>query len=311
MRRAGRRAAGTENGGDPETSPDSGAGANGAGLDTGGGDNDTDPTDLRSAGQRRVDALVEVCRLASACGQLPDNGGDRPQVVVTIDYDRLRDQVGAATFDDGAHLSAAAARRIACDAGIIPAVLGGASQTLDLGRQTRLVTGPLRRALVLRDKGCAFPGCDRPPRWTDAHHIRHWTRDNGPTELPNLVLLCGHHHRLIHHSDWQVRINPKDGLPEIHPTGIHRLGSNSQTQPIPPAGVGPDASTAPPNDPPPGRRAPAQQTGLPRRAYQLQRPEVGPASGFRVWRGGRAASTGTTVPFTGVLPPHVCGRQGR
>jgi hypothetical protein len=193
MRAAGR-------GGDPETKPD----------------NDADPSDVRSAGQRRVDALVEVCRLASACGELPDNGGDRPQVVVTIDYDSLRDQVGAATFDDGSHLSPAAARRIACDAGIIPAVLGGASQPLDLGRQTRAVTGPLRRALVLRDKGCAFPGCDRPPRWCQGHHIQHWS-NHGPTDLTNLVLLCGYHHRLIHHSDWQVRINPKDGLPEFIP----------------------------------------------------------------------------------------------
>jgi hypothetical protein len=192
-------------GGDPETSVDAGS-------------SDTDPSDMRSAGQRRVDALVEVCRLASACGELPDNGGDRPQVVVTIDYESLRDQVGAATFDDGSHLSPEAARRLACDAGIIPAVLGGASQTLDLGRQSRLVTGPLRRALVLRDKGCAFPGCDRPPRWCQGHHIRHWSKD-GPTDLKNLVLLCGYHHRLIHHSEWQVRINPEDGLPEFIPPG--------------------------------------------------------------------------------------------
>src|SRR5690242_11507287 len=79
MRRTARRS------GDPETRPD----------------NDTDPTDIRSAGQRRADALVEVCRLASACGQLPDNGGDRPQVVVTIDYDKLRHQIGVGSFDDG------------------------------------------------------------------------------------------------------------------------------------------------------------------------------------------------------------------
>jgi hypothetical protein len=157
-----------------------------------------------------------VCRLASACGELPDNGGDRPQVVVTIDYDKLRQQAGVATFDDGSQLSPAAARRLACDAGIIPAVLGTASQTLDLGRQTRLATGPLRRALVLRDQGCTFPGCDRPPRWTDAHHIVHWS-DGGPTELTNLVLLCGYHHRLIHHSEWRVTINPKDGLPDFIP----------------------------------------------------------------------------------------------
>jgi hypothetical protein len=155
-------------------------------------------------------------RLACACRQLPDNGGDRPQIVVTIDYDNLRQQIGAATLDDGSHLSPATARRLACDAGIIPAILGSRSQPLDLGRQSRLVTGPLRRALVLRDGGCAFPGCDRPPRWCDAHHAFHWS-DGGPTDLSNLVLLCGYHHRLIHHTDWQIRINPKDGLPEFIP----------------------------------------------------------------------------------------------
>jgi hypothetical protein len=166
------------------------------GGETGGDDNTgnaADVADLRPAGERRLDAAMEICRLACACGQLPDNGGDRPQIVVTIDYENLRRQVGAGTFDDGSHLSPVAARRIACDAGIIPAVLGSRSQPLDLGRQSRLVTGPLRRALVLRDGGCAFPGCDRPPRWCDAHHPLHWS-DGGPTDLSNLVLLCGYHH---------------------------------------------------------------------------------------------------------------------
>ncbi|NJC84299.1 DUF222 domain-containing protein [Planosporangium mesophilum] len=170
----------------------------------------------RTPGQRRADALVEVCRIACASGGLPDNGGDRPQVVVTVDYDTLRDQAGAATLDDGQPLSAAAARRLACDAAILPAVLDGAGQVLDVGRQQRLFTGPLRRALVLRDKGCAFPGCDRPPRWCEGHHVIHWA-DGGPTNRDNAVLLCGHHHRLIHHSDWRVTINPTDGHPDFTP----------------------------------------------------------------------------------------------
>nr|WP_275941569.1 HNH endonuclease signature motif containing protein [Planosporangium mesophilum] len=140
--------------------------------------------EVRSPGQRRADALVEVCRIACASGGLPDNGGDRPQVVVTVDYDTLRDQVGAATLDDGQLLSAAAARRLACDAAILPAVLDGAGQVLDVGRQQRLFTGPLRRALVLRDKGCAFPSCDRPPRWCEGHHVIHWA-DGGPTNRDN------------------------------------------------------------------------------------------------------------------------------
>ncbi|MDT5037836.1 MAG: hypothetical protein QOE03_3021, partial [Micromonosporaceae bacterium] len=160
--------------------------------------------DLRTAGQRRADALIEVCRHACAAGELPDNGGDRPQIVVTVNWGTLRGQVGAAMLDDGSPVSAAAARRIACDAAVLPAVLGGAGQVLDIGRERRLFTGPLRRALILRDGGCAHPGCDRPPRWCDGHHIQHWA-DGGLTALGNAVLLCRHHHRLIHHSDWQVR----------------------------------------------------------------------------------------------------------
>ncbi|WP_344119555.1 HNH endonuclease signature motif containing protein, partial [Planosporangium flavigriseum] len=172
--------------------------------------------DVRTPGQRRVDALVEVCRIALACGELPANGGDRPQVVVTVGIDTLRQQVGAATLDDGSSLPATAARRLACDAALLPAVLGSAGQVLDVGREQRLIKGPLRRALVLRDRGCAFPGCDRPPRWTDGHHIVHWA-DGGTTSLDNAVLLCGYHHRQVHHSPWQIRINPADGLPEFIP----------------------------------------------------------------------------------------------
>jgi hypothetical protein len=138
--------------------------------------------DPRTPGQRRADALTEICRLATTTGDLPDNGGDRPQLVVTLNLDTLRTGIGLATLDDGAPLSAATARRLACDANLIPAVLSGPSQVLDLGRERRLITGPLRRALVLRDRGCAFPGCDRPPRWCDAHHITHWA-NGGPTNL--------------------------------------------------------------------------------------------------------------------------------
>jgi len=171
--------------------------------------------DERTPAQRRADALVEICQLAMNCGDLPDNGGDRPQLVVTVPYDLLTRTLGAGTLDTGAQLSPQAMRRLACDSRILPAVLGGASQPLDLGRERRLITGPLRRALVLRDGGCAFPGCDRPPRWCHGHHIDSWL-NGGPTALHNAVLLCGFHHRLIHHSDWQVRI-ACGGCPEFVP----------------------------------------------------------------------------------------------
>jgi hypothetical protein len=78
-----------------------------------------------------------------------------------------------------------------------------------------LFSGPIRRALVLRDGGCAFPGCDRPPRWCDGHHVKHWA-DGGPTCLDNAVLVCGFHHRLLHHGGWHVRI-AADRLPEFLP----------------------------------------------------------------------------------------------
>jgi hypothetical protein len=171
--------------------------------------------DVRSAGRRRGEALIEVCRRVLAGGTLPATGGDRPLVVVTVPLATLRGAVGAGTLEDGTPISAAAARRLACDAAILPAVLGGASQPLDLGRTRRLFTGPLRRALVLRDRGCAFPGCDRPPGWCEAHHIRHWA-DGGPTTLANGVLLCGAHHRLVEHGDWEVRL-AADGIPQFRP----------------------------------------------------------------------------------------------
>ncbi|MEU7610195.1 DUF222 domain-containing protein [Micromonospora sp. NPDC049204] len=175
----------------------------------------TGPDDTRTPGQRRHDALADVCRLALRTGELPEAGGDLAQVVVTTSYDGLTRQLGTGALDTGLHLSAEAVRRLACDASILPAVLGGAGQPLDIGRQRRLITGSLRRALVLRDRGCGFPGCDRPPRWCDGHHIRHWT-DGGPTSLDNAVLLCGHHHRHVHHSDWVVRLG-NDGHPEFIP----------------------------------------------------------------------------------------------
>ncbi|WP_284749362.1 DUF222 domain-containing protein [Amycolatopsis sp. RTGN1] len=123
--------------------------------------------------------------------------------------------VGRATLGDLGTISAAEARIHACDCMLIPVVLGGKSEPLDLGRQRRLISTPLRRALYLRDRGCAFPGCHRPPRHCQGHHVRHWA-DGGPTELGNLVLTCAHHHRLLHRSGWQVRI-AADGLPEFLP----------------------------------------------------------------------------------------------
>jgi hypothetical protein len=140
------------------------------------------PADDRTPAQRRADALTEICRLALRTGQLPDDGGEPPQLAVTVAYQPLTHTLTTATTDTGERLSPASARRLACDARILPAILGTTSQILDTGHTRRLATGPLRRALHLRDHGCAFPDCDRPPRWTDAHHLTPWSA-GGATRL--------------------------------------------------------------------------------------------------------------------------------
>jgi Domain of unknown function (DUF222)/HNH endonuclease len=169
----------------------------------------------RTPAQRRADALVEVCELATRTEALPDNGGQPPHVVVTVPFDVLHQSFDTGVLDTGGRLTAEQVRRLACDTQLIPAVLGGDGQVLDLGRTRRLITGALRRALEVRDRGCAFPGCDRPPRWCHGHHIRSWA-EGGATSLDNSVLLCGYHHRIIHRGHWTIRPGG-DGLPEFIP----------------------------------------------------------------------------------------------
>ena len=129
--------------------------------------------------------------------RLPIHGGDATTVVVTMDLETLRTGLGTATLADGAPVSASEARRMACTAGIIPAVLGGKSQPLDLGRSRRLFTSAQRLALSLRDRHCRAVGCDIPARWCEAHHRRPWS-EGGRTDLADGELLCIHHHHRIH-----------------------------------------------------------------------------------------------------------------
>ncbi|MCA1722643.1 MAG: HNH endonuclease, partial [Actinobacteria bacterium] len=94
----------------------------------------------------------------------------------------------------------------------------GASQVLDVGRATRTPPLPLRRAVEARDRRCRFGNCRRPPSWCDAHHIVHWS-DDGPTDLDNLILLCDHHHNLIHHGGWSVELHPDNSATFTSPRG--------------------------------------------------------------------------------------------
>ncbi|WP_298805992.1 HNH endonuclease signature motif containing protein [uncultured Pseudokineococcus sp.] len=159
--------------------------------------------DLRSAPQRRADALVALAdkALSAPPGSptgVPSAGGARARVVVTMDLASLTGEVaGAGLLVDDAPLSAGAVRRLACDAEVVPVVLGSRSEPLDVGRAAYTVTPAQRRALAIRDRGCIAPGCGAPVSRTHAHHVVHWA-DGGPTDLSNLALVCGHDHRRVH-----------------------------------------------------------------------------------------------------------------
>jgi Domain of unknown function (DUF222)/HNH endonuclease len=170
--------------------------------------------DPRSGAERHGDALVEILHLAADTGHLPTEAGEKPHLLVITSLEALREGLRQALLHGAGALDAASARRLACDCKLIPAVLGAESEPLDIGRISYTVPIAIRRALILRDRGCAFPGCDRPHRWCHAHHVISWA-DGGPTSLNNLVLLCGRHHRLIHHSQWQCAIT--NGQPEFYP----------------------------------------------------------------------------------------------
>ncbi|MET8518805.1 DUF222 domain-containing protein [Nocardioides sp. NPDC004968] len=129
--------------------------------------------------------------------RLPIHGGDATTVIVTIDIDQLRKEAGVGDIVGGSPITAAEARRLACTAGIIPAVLGGASEVLDLGRKERFFTAAQRRALLLRSATCEAEGCDIPGTWAEAHHWIAWAQ-GGATDLDNAALLCSHHHHRAH-----------------------------------------------------------------------------------------------------------------
>ncbi|MEO5709436.1 MAG: DUF222 domain-containing protein [Nocardioidaceae bacterium] len=176
-----------------------------------------DGRDPREAGARLWDALIDALRRLAGTDMLPASHGAKPRVVVTLDHQTLVTGLaetgsGAGVLDHDTQASAETARRLACDAEILPIVLGTRSQVLDVGRESRLVTPGIWQALVTRDRHCAFPGCTRVPLACDAHHVRHWA-DGGTTALHNLVLLCRTHHT----TPWQVQIDPDDHRPRFRP----------------------------------------------------------------------------------------------
>ncbi|MDI2034316.1 HNH endonuclease signature motif containing protein [Paenarthrobacter nitroguajacolicus] len=183
--------------------------------------------DRRSRAQKLLDGLVGGCKHALATGKLPANGGLKPQVMVTIDYRDLfnglkgQDSTGstqvrlssaASTFQGPIHPNII--RKIACDADILPVLLGSEGRVLGIGRTSRIFPPHIRKALNARDQGCAFPDCTMPTPWCEAHHITYWSQ-GGPTSTDNGVLLCSHHHQVIHKEQWKIA--SRNGVPWFTP----------------------------------------------------------------------------------------------
>ncbi len=173
--------------------------------------------DMRSAARRRADALVDLVTRSLDGGQLPSTRRTRPHLTVTASLETLLRLPGApaARTTWGGPLSGEALRRIACDCGVTQVLTDPAGVPLDVGREQRSVTPGIWAALVVRDIGCCFPGCTRPAEWCDAHHLVHWA-DGGETSLLNAGLLCGHHHRAVHHRGWDI-VMAADGRPQLLP----------------------------------------------------------------------------------------------
>lgn len=151
-----------------------------------------------------------LCRLVETLdpSRLPTSGGMSATVVITMSLETLRGGLRPATMDTGVDVSDGEARRMACTAGLIPAVLGGPSEVVDFGRKRRLFSRSQRTAMAVRQGfRCAAEGCDRPTAWADAHHLTPWSQ-GGKTDLDEGVLICARHHTLAHHPDYQVRRQP-------------------------------------------------------------------------------------------------------
>jgi hypothetical protein len=162
------------------------------------------PEDDRSHSQRMHDAVGEIVSHAMGQGTLPRRHGVKPHINLTTTLEGVKNELGAppAELELSLPISTRTLERISCDC-TMSRVLLADSTVIDVGRATRVVSAPTMRALRVRDKGCRFPGCDRQVDWSSPHHIIHWAR-GGPGNLPNLILLCHYHHRLVHEGGWQV-----------------------------------------------------------------------------------------------------------
>jgi hypothetical protein len=161
--------------------------------------------DERSPAQRRADAVVELARRQLDGGRLPEVGGQKPHLVVTADLATARGEAGCGPGELawGGLISQKTLERLMCDCLVTPVVVDENGEPMSVGRSQRTFDSKLRQALVVRDRGCGWPGCDVPPDWCRGHHLRWWAR-GGSTKVRNGALLCDVHHRYVHEGGWRL-----------------------------------------------------------------------------------------------------------
>ena len=162
--------------------------------------------DERSPAERRADALSEILRQWLDLADRPVVAGERPHVTLTVGVDTVKGLAASSCeLEHTGPVPTETAEPLLCDCSVARVVLSGRSEPLDVGRRTSVPPPSLRRAVIVRDRHCRFPGCDRPSTWCDPPPVVHW-RKGGATALQNLVLLCRRHHRLIHHRRFRVEM---------------------------------------------------------------------------------------------------------
>jgi hypothetical protein len=175
--------------------------------------------DDRCLERRQGDAVVELATHSLDAGLVPQHASQRPHLQVTTTLETLQGLPGspAADMEFSTPISSLTVQRLACDASITRVVFGPNSVVVDVGRATRSVSAPTRRALNARDQHCQWPGCERTASFSAAHHLVHWIQ-GGATELPNLILLCHRHHWMVHEGGWKLARSDEDRLLAIPPT---------------------------------------------------------------------------------------------
>ena len=185
--------------------------------------------DDRNHERRLADALVDLSMHALDTGLIPQQASQRTHLQVTTTLETLLGLAGApaAEMEFSLPISAKAVERLACDCSVTRILLDSDSMVIDVGRAKRVVSGPTRKALNVRDKHCVWPGCDRPASWTSAHHLVHWIHGGG-SDPRNLALLCYRHHWMVHEGGWQIVRTDEGDFLTIRPiAGVEYAGRGS------------------------------------------------------------------------------------